>query len=97
MLGIPLHLWNELTIYEIGSCIGKVKKIHNKYSFDTAKVTIILDERRILQKLIKLKEGNQSYNIWIQEIKEHVTNVNESSSEFEVTDDFLSAQHSHRS
>lgn len=50
IIGIPLHLWNDLTLHSIGSCLREVVEIHNlKYSFDTTKVTIRLDDRIILQ------------------------------------------------
>lgn len=29
IIGIPLHIWNDLSIYRVGSCIGEVLKIHN--------------------------------------------------------------------
>lgn len=41
IVGIPLHLWNELTINKIGSCIGEVVEIHDlRYSFDLVEYTI---------------------------------------------------------
>lgn len=73
---IPIHLWSDLTVTKIGQCLGEVIEIHDvKHSMDTAEVTIRLDERRIIQKSIILKEGQYIYFVWIHKIK--VTNSNE--------------------
>lgn len=68
--GIPIHLWNELTIESIGSCIGKVKEIHDvKHSFDTTELTIDLDERRLLQRSVTVIEGGFKHQVWTQVMK----------------------------
>lgn len=41
-----------------------------KFSFVTTEVSIILDERILLQTSIILKEGNRNFQVCIQEIKE---------------------------
>lgn len=63
--------WNYYTIEKIWSYIGKVKEIHNiKHSFDTSEVTIILDEKRLLQKSLVIKEGDHKYHILRHGIKD---------------------------
>lgn len=71
IVGIPLHLWNDLTIEKIGSTIGEVKEIHTlKQCFYSAEVSIIFDDTRTLGKSLVLKEGNYKYQINIKEIKD---------------------------
>lgn len=62
IVGIPLQLWNDLTIHKIGSTLGEVKEIHdNSYTFDVAEVTVIV----MLQKSVKLKSKQNSYYVWV--------------------------------
>lgn len=86
--GIPLHLWSDQTISKIGSTISEVKEIHNlKQRFDSAEVSISLDEKRILQKSLILKEAGHSFQVWIQQMKEH-TAPEENGSDSEICTSF---------
>lgn len=70
ILGLPLHLVNELTIHKIGSCIGEVVEVHHvRYNFESAEVSVILNDDRECQKSIRVKEGLNEYKVWIDEIQ----------------------------
>lgn len=86
IVGIPLHPWNDLTIYKIGNTIGVVKEVHNmkySYDYDTAELITVSDDRRILQKSLRLNEDSHVYNIRIQEIKVRECQEEEQTSESE--------------
>lgn len=71
IIGIPLHLWNEYTLHKVGSCFGELKEVHDiNNSFDIAEVIVNLDDKRILQHSVLLREGDSKFNIWVQEGKE---------------------------
>lgn len=87
IIRIPLHLCNDLTIERIGSTLGEVVEIYNiRHTFDTAEVTVSLNESRIMHKSLKIIEGSQSFQVWIQEVKKNYFETSsETSSEFEIT------------
>lgn len=70
IIGIPKHLWNDLIILKLASCLGEVVDIHlRKHSFSSNEVSFFINDNMELAKRVTLKEGSNTYNTWIQEIK----------------------------
>lgn len=49
IVGLPIHIWNDLTIHKIGSCLDEVTKIHDqKHNFNNVELSLNLNHERVL-------------------------------------------------
>lgn len=84
IIGIPIHLWNNLTIDKIGSCIVEIIEVHPRmHNLINAEVSIKVNEEMRLIRRVKVKEGGNTFNTWIQPIS-----IKEDESIVETQSDF---------